>query len=76
MPEIDIERCLKDSIEIFCSTPKSVTYREHEPPSASPKNNKSFWDFSLVGLSNWIDDDDEIDTSALVSFGFLRNKFL
>ncbi len=74
MPEIDIERCLKDSIEIFCSTPKSVTYREHEPPSTSPKGNRSFWDFSLVGLSNWMDEDDEVDTSSLVRFLFILDS--
>lgn len=28
MPEIDMERCVKDSIDIFCSTPASVTYRQ------------------------------------------------
>ena len=27
--EIDIERCVQDSIKIFCSTPKSATYRQH-----------------------------------------------
>ncbi|EFX79257.1 hypothetical protein DAPPUDRAFT_128574 [Daphnia pulex] len=52
MPEIDIERCLKDSIEIFCSTPQSVTFRQHEPPSVSPKGNRSFWDFSLIGSNS------------------------
>ncbi|CAL1269718.1 unnamed protein product [Larinioides sclopetarius] len=30
MPEIDIQRCVQDSIKIFCSTPKSITYRVHE----------------------------------------------
>ncbi|KAG8179024.1 hypothetical protein JTE90_011971 [Oedothorax gibbosus] len=30
MPEIDIQRCVQDSIKIFCSTPKSITYRKHE----------------------------------------------
>ncbi|KAK7503784.1 hypothetical protein BaRGS_00004907 [Batillaria attramentaria] len=29
MPEIDIERCVQDSIKIFCSTPKSATFRQH-----------------------------------------------
>lgn len=29
MPEIDIERCVQDSIKIFCTTPKSATYRQH-----------------------------------------------
>lgn len=72
MPEIDIERCLKDSIEIFCSTPQSVTFRQHEPPSVSPKGNRSFWDFSLIG-SNCMDDDEEIDTSSLVSFAFINS---
>ena len=67
MPDIDIERCLKDSIEIFCSTPQSVTYRQHEPPSASPKLSRTFWDFSLVGSSSWVEDDDDADISTLVS---------
>ncbi|XP_076446642.1 TBC domain-containing protein kinase-like protein [Babylonia areolata] len=29
MPEIDIERCVQDSIKIFCNTPKSATFRQH-----------------------------------------------
>lgn len=33
MPEIDIERCVQDSIKIFCSTPKSTTFRQHARPS-------------------------------------------
>ncbi|KAI8798608.1 TBC domain-containing protein kinase protein [Biomphalaria glabrata] len=37
MPEIDIERCVQDSIRIFCSTPKSATYRQHARP-LKPKN--------------------------------------
>lgn len=28
--EIDIQRCVQDSIKIFCCTPKSITYRKHE----------------------------------------------
>nr|CAD7417893.1 unnamed protein product [Timema poppensis] len=30
LPEIDIERCVTNSIELYCSTPRSVTYRQHE----------------------------------------------
>lgn len=30
MPDIDIQRCVQESIKIFCSSPKSITYREHE----------------------------------------------
>lgn len=76
MPDIDIERCLKDSIEIFCSTPQSVTYRQHEPPSTSPKINRTFWDFSLVGSSSWVEDEDDVDLSTLVrGYKFSRSFF-
>lgn len=27
--EIDIERCVRESINLFCWTPKSATYRQH-----------------------------------------------
>lgn len=40
MPEIDIQRCVQDSIKIFCSTPKSITYRVHE--NLNPKANIPF----------------------------------
>nr|XP_033812404.1 TBC domain-containing protein kinase-like protein isoform X1 [Geotrypetes seraphini]XP_033812413.1 TBC domain-containing protein kinase-like protein isoform X1 [Geotrypetes seraphini]XP_033812421.1 TBC domain-containing protein kinase-like protein isoform X1 [Geotrypetes seraphini]XP_033812429.1 TBC domain-containing protein kinase-like protein isoform X1 [Geotrypetes seraphini]XP_033812438.1 TBC domain-containing protein kinase-like protein isoform X1 [Geotrypetes seraphini] len=29
LPEIDIERCVHESINLFCWTPKSATYRQH-----------------------------------------------
>ncbi|XP_053401999.1 TBC domain-containing protein kinase-like protein [Mercenaria mercenaria] len=29
MPVIDLQQCVKDSIQIFCNTPKSATYRQH-----------------------------------------------
>ncbi|XP_064636191.1 TBC domain-containing protein kinase-like protein [Lineus longissimus] len=32
MPEIDIEKCVTDSIKVFCNTPKSSTYRQHARP--------------------------------------------
>ncbi|XP_033118015.1 TBC domain-containing protein kinase-like protein [Anneissia japonica] len=32
MPEVDIERCVKDSIRIFCGIPKSAAYRQHAHP--------------------------------------------
>uniref|UniRef100_A0A1A8IJE7 TBC domain-containing protein kinase-like protein n=1 Tax=Nothobranchius kuhntae TaxID=321403 RepID=A0A1A8IJE7_NOTKU len=36
LPEIDIERCVRESINLFCWTPKSATYRQHaQPPKAS-----------------------------------------
>uniref|UniRef100_A0A8K9XN27 TBC domain-containing protein kinase-like protein n=1 Tax=Oncorhynchus mykiss TaxID=8022 RepID=A0A8K9XN27_ONCMY len=35
LPEIDIERCVRESINLFCWTPKSATYRQHaQPPKA------------------------------------------
>ncbi|XP_059151921.1 TBC domain-containing protein kinase-like protein [Physella acuta] len=39
MPEIDIERCVQDSIKIFCSTPKSATFRQHARPLKSKSSN-------------------------------------
>ncbi|KAB0344385.1 hypothetical protein FD754_021311 [Muntiacus muntjak] len=32
LPEIDIERCVRESINLFCWTPKSATYRQHAQP--------------------------------------------
>ncbi|XP_071951591.1 TBC domain-containing protein kinase-like protein isoform X2 [Antedon mediterranea] len=32
MPEIDIERCVKESIRVFCGIPKSAAYRQHAHP--------------------------------------------
>ncbi|XP_072022504.1 TBC domain-containing protein kinase-like protein [Amphiura filiformis] len=36
MPEIDIEKCVRESIRIFCNTPKSATYRQHARPVPKP----------------------------------------
>lgn len=40
LPEVDIERCVTDSIELYCSTPRSVTFRQHElrPAAKAPVN--------------------------------------
>ncbi|XP_030836692.1 TBC domain-containing protein kinase-like protein [Strongylocentrotus purpuratus] len=32
MPEIDIEKCVRESIRLFCNTPKSATYRKYAHP--------------------------------------------
>lgn len=40
LPEIDIERCVRESINLFCWTPKSATYRQHaQPPRAAADSN-------------------------------------
>uniref|UniRef100_A0A8C9S5F6 TBC domain-containing protein kinase-like protein n=1 Tax=Scleropages formosus TaxID=113540 RepID=A0A8C9S5F6_SCLFO len=40
LPEIDIERCVRESINLFCWTPKSATYRQHaQPPKVAGDNN-------------------------------------
>lgn len=37
--EIDIERCVRESINLFCWTPKSATYRQHaQPPKPTSDN--------------------------------------
>uniref|UniRef100_A0A673APJ9 TBC1 domain containing kinase n=1 Tax=Sphaeramia orbicularis TaxID=375764 RepID=A0A673APJ9_9TELE len=39
LPEIDIERCVRESINLFCWTPKSATYRQHaQPPKTAGDN--------------------------------------
>lgn len=44
MPDIDMERVVRESVQVFCSTPRSVTFRQHEcprpdPSQASPAHN-------------------------------------
>lgn len=46
--EIDIQRCVQDSIKIFCSTPKSATFRQHarepnKPGTSSSRPNISYY---------------------------------
>lgn len=33
LPEVDIEKCVNTSIDLYCNTPRSITYRSHELPS-------------------------------------------
>ncbi|XP_062592920.1 TBC domain-containing protein kinase-like protein, partial [Saccostrea cucullata] len=40
MPEIDIQRCVQDSIKIFCSTPKSATFRQYAREPNKPCDTK------------------------------------
>ncbi|XP_068249818.1 TBC domain-containing protein kinase-like protein [Palaemon carinicauda] len=41
MPDIDMERVVKESVQVFCSTPQSVTYRQHERPPPDPSKQLS-----------------------------------
>ncbi|KAL6487829.1 hypothetical protein MHYP_G00044550 [Metynnis hypsauchen] len=42
LPEIDIERCVRESINLFCWTPKSATYRQHaQPPKPTGDSSSS-----------------------------------
>uniref|UniRef100_A0A6I8SIM5 TBC domain-containing protein kinase-like protein n=1 Tax=Xenopus tropicalis TaxID=8364 RepID=A0A6I8SIM5_XENTR len=43
LPEIDIERCVRESVNLFCWTPKSATYRQHAqvPKQISESNGVS-----------------------------------
>uniref|UniRef100_UPI00358E9E24 TBC domain-containing protein kinase-like protein isoform X2 n=1 Tax=Myxine glutinosa TaxID=7769 RepID=UPI00358E9E24 len=38
LPEVDIERCVRDSTSLFCCTPRSATFRQHACPPRSPQN--------------------------------------
>uniref|UniRef100_A0A671SK09 TBC domain-containing protein kinase-like protein n=1 Tax=Sinocyclocheilus anshuiensis TaxID=1608454 RepID=A0A671SK09_9TELE len=42
LPEIDIERCVRESINLFCWTPKSATYRQHAQPNKPASDSNSF----------------------------------
>ncbi|KAK0137142.1 TBC domain-containing protein kinase-like protein [Merluccius polli] len=42
-PEIDIERCVHESIKLFSWTPKSTTYRQHaQPPKTAAADTNGF----------------------------------
>ncbi|XP_069678323.1 TBC domain-containing protein kinase-like protein [Periplaneta americana] len=54
LPEIDMERCVTDSIELYCSTPRSVTYRQHElqaSPSTDTDRNTAELEMSPVPVA-------------------------
>lgn len=36
MPDIDMERVVRESKQVFCSTPPSVTFRQHDHPRPDP----------------------------------------
>ncbi|XP_053358839.1 TBC domain-containing protein kinase-like protein [Clarias gariepinus] len=42
LPEIDIERCVRESINLFCWTPKSATYRQHAQPPKHTSDSNGF----------------------------------
>ncbi len=35
LPAVDIEKCVKDSVHVFCTTPKSLTWRKYDRPRAN-----------------------------------------
>ncbi|XP_047004148.1 TBC domain-containing protein kinase-like protein isoform X1 [Schistocerca americana] len=51
LPEIDMERCVNDSIEMYCNTPRSVTYRQHELPVKTETNVNPDLEMSPIPLS-------------------------
>ncbi|XP_054260034.1 TBC domain-containing protein kinase-like protein [Macrosteles quadrilineatus] len=48
LPEVDIERCVTDCIELYCSTPRSVTHREHELQNTNKSANT---ELELTGVT-------------------------
>ncbi|KAG9344132.1 hypothetical protein JZ751_012614, partial [Albula glossodonta] len=55
LPEIDIERCVRESINLFCWTPKSATYRQHAQPPKAPVDNNGFSKASSYFSSDYQD---------------------
>lgn len=55
--EIDIERCVHESISLFCWTPRSATYRQHAQPPKSATDNgfnktSSYYGSDFQDMSN------------------------
>nr|CAD7393109.1 unnamed protein product [Timema cristinae] len=51
LPEIDIERCVTNSIELYCSTPRSVTYRQHELSLTTSDSERSQLEISPITVA-------------------------
>ncbi|KAK3907313.1 TBC domain-containing protein kinase-like protein [Frankliniella fusca] len=51
--QVDIERCLSDSVAFYCCTPRSTTYRQHErcPGKISQKNKPYHPDLEMSAQS-------------------------
>jgi len=61
--EIDIQKCVQDSIRIFCNTPKSAAYRQHARPPKKPQKQES-----RPNLSYYSRDYNESQPSELVCY--------
>ena len=57
--EINIQKCVKESIQIFCNTPKSASYRQHARSQKKEENRPN--------ISYYSRDYNEQPTSDLVS---------
>ncbi|KAF5890613.1 TBC domain-containing protein kinase-like protein, partial [Clarias magur] len=55
LPEIDIERCVRESINLFCWTPKSATYRQHAQPSKHTSDSNGFGKPTSIHSSEYQD---------------------
>lgn len=62
MPEINIEDCVKESIRIFCHTPKSATYRQHARPPVKKEESSVF---ALKPISYYTVEVNELPRSEL-----------
>lgn len=63
LPEIDIERCVRESINLFRWTPKSATYRQYAQPPRPPADSSG----TRSSLSCFSADYQETPRSDLVS---------
>uniref|UniRef100_A0A665XD07 TBC domain-containing protein kinase-like protein n=1 Tax=Echeneis naucrates TaxID=173247 RepID=A0A665XD07_ECHNA len=55
LPEIDIERCVHESINLFCWTPKSATYRQHAQPPPQVAGDNGFAKTTVCYSSDYQD---------------------
>uniref|UniRef100_A0A8C0H0V7 TBC domain-containing protein kinase-like protein n=1 Tax=Chelonoidis abingdonii TaxID=106734 RepID=A0A8C0H0V7_CHEAB len=72
LPEIDIERCVRESVNLFCWTPKSATYRQH----AQPPKQASDGSGSRGSMSCFTADYQDAPKSDLVSQAHCLSPFI
>ena len=68
LPEINIQKCVKESIQIFCNSPKSATYRQHARTQKKEENRPN--------VSYYSRDYNEQPTSELVCLKITLPIFL
>uniref|UniRef100_A0A8C4R862 TBC domain-containing protein kinase-like protein n=1 Tax=Eptatretus burgeri TaxID=7764 RepID=A0A8C4R862_EPTBU len=74
LPEVDIERCVRDSTSLFCCTPRSATFRQHACPPRSPQNSVRSPSYISGTYANSTEPESNGLVSGLCLFGGIYEK--